>query len=445
MTSPSSSAGAGVALRLSVMMFLQYAVWGAWLPVADRYLTAPVAEGGLGFTGTQMGTILGLAGSIGALSAPFIAGQIADRHFRAERFLALLMVVGGAVKWYTASQTSYTAWLWLSIAYSIVFMPTLALSNSIAFAHLRDAGQEFPKVRVWGTIGWIAASWVFPMIWLQQNLSLGAMPPFLTGPEVDGVTSRLADALRFSGMIAFVYAAFCLLLPATPPRRDGEDRFAFAAAFGLLRYRSFAVLVVAGLVISAIHQVYFMQTGPFFSESLGLADSQLGPAKSIGQFSEIAIMAGLGWMLLRLGVRNILLLGAFAYCLRYGVWALDALPAWLHVSSQILHGVCYACFFATSFIYVDRIAPPEIRHSAQTVFGIVMLGGGPVIGGQLQGLLMERFTADGGPGFPELWSTLSGIGLAVTVLLFFLFRDESEHVDPTEPDPEAEAWAQEAV
>jgi hypothetical protein len=122
------------------MMFLQYAVWGAWLPVAARYLSASTAEGGLGFSGTQIGLILGLAGSIGAMASPFIAGQVADRWFSTERFLAVLLAVGGVIKWVTASQTSYTAWLWLSILYSVVYMPTLALSNSMAFAATSCSG-----------------------------------------------------------------------------------------------------------------------------------------------------------------------------------------------------------------------------------------------------------------------------------------------------------------
>ena len=197
--------------RLGGMMFLQYALWGAWLPLTARYLSASIAEGGLGFSGAQIGMILGLAGSIGAVAAPFIAGQFADRYFSTERVLAFLVLSGGLVKWYTATQTEYSAWLYLSIIYSVLYMPTLALSNSLAFSHIEDKENTFPKIRVWGTIGWIAASWAFPIIWLQQNLSFQLMPPFLSGPEVANVTARLADALKFSAMISVAYGVFCFM------------------------------------------------------------------------------------------------------------------------------------------------------------------------------------------------------------------------------------------
>lgn len=409
--------------RLSLMMFLQYAVWGAWLPVAARYLSAPPADGGLGFTGAQIGMILGLAGSIGAVASPFIAGQLADRYFSTERFLAVLLLLGGVIKWVTASQTTYDAWLWLSIAYSVVYMPTLALSNSMAMVNLAHPDRQFPAVRVWGTIGWIAVSWAFPMIYLQQDLALGWMPPFLTGPELPSVTARLADALRFSAVISWGYAAFCLFLPHTPPRKDAVEPLAFAKAFGLLRHRSFAVLVAASLPISIIHQIYFLQTPPFLS-SLGLADSQIGPAMSIGQFSEIAIMAVLGLVLARLGVRTVITIGAMAYFVRYGIWSMTELPVPVLVASQLLHGVCYACFFAAAFLYTDRVAPADVRHSAQTVFGILILGGGPVIGGWLSGALQAQFTTAGVVAYGSLWQVVSLIGLATAALFWVFFRED---------------------
>ncbi|MDX2057987.1 MAG: MFS transporter [Gemmatimonadales bacterium] len=411
--------------RLSLMMFLQYAVWGAWLPIAGRYLSAPVAEGGLGFTAGQIGLILGLAGSIGAIASPFIAGQLADRYFRTERFLAFLLAVGGVIKWATASQTGYQAWLWLSIAYSVVYMPTLALSNSMAFAHLEDRDRQFPRVRVWGTIGWIAVSWVFPMLYLQHDLAIQAMPPFLVGPEHADVTARLADALRFSALISWGYALFCLFLPSTPPKRDGVEKLAFAKAFRLLREPSFAVLVAASLPISIIHQIYFIQTPPFLSH-LGLLDSQIGPAMTIGQFSEIAVMAVLGWALTRLGFRTVITIGAVAYFVRYLIWSIPALPVEVQVASQALHGVCYAGFFAGAYIYADRIAPADIRHSVQTVFGIIILGGGPVLGGILSGVLADRYAlTSGGIDYASLWRVVSLIGLATAVFFFAFFRQRA--------------------
>jgi len=412
--------------RLSLMMFLQYAVWGAWLPLAARYLTASSAEGGLGFTGTQVGTILGLAGSIGAIASPFIAGQLADRYFSTERFLAVLLALGGVVKWVTASQTGFSAWLWLSIFYSVVYMPTLALSNSMAFANLGDRDREFPKVRVWGTIGWIAASWIFPMLYLQSGLQLQAMPPFLVGPELPNVTARLADSLRFSAFISWGYALFCLTLPHTPPKRDAVEKLAFKRAFGLLSERSFLVLVLASLPISVIHQVYFLQTPPFLSH-LGLADSQIGPAMTIGQFSEIAIMATLGILLTRLGFRTVITIGALAYFVRYFIWSMTGLPVPLLVASQILHGICYACFFAGAFIYTDRVAPSDVRHSAQTVFGIIILGGGPVLGGLLSGWLADTYAQSGGTvDYGALWRVVSFIGLGAAPFFGLLFRERAE-------------------
>jgi hypothetical protein len=301
-------------------------------------------------------------------------------------------------------------------------MPTLALSNSIAFAHIKDPESNFPRVRVWGTIGWIVASWAFPMIWLQTDLGFTWMPPFLTGAEVPDVTSRLADALVFSAIISFGYAIFCFALPHTPPRKDAAEPLAFKGAFALFSRPSFSVLVGISLLVSAIHQIYFMQAGPFLS-SIGLLDSEIGPALTIGQFSEIFFMAILGWFLHRMGFRFVLTIGALAYFARYFVWSMTDLPVPVLVASQVLHGICYACFFASAFIYVDRIASEDIRHSAQTVFGIIILGGGPVLGGWLSGALGARYTIDGVTDFGPLWQALAWLGLAAAVLLFLLFRD----------------------
>ena len=411
--------------RLGTMMFLQYALWGAWLPVTARYLSAGVAEGGLGFSGSEIGMILGLAGSIGAVAAPFIAGQIADRYFSTERILAALVIIGGVVKWITAYQTDYSAWLVLSIIYSVVYMPTLALSNSITFAHMKDPDSDFPKIRVWGTIGWIAASWAFPMIWLQTDLNFQWMPPFIVGPEVANVTSRLADALIFSGVISVTYGLFCFMLPNTPPKKDAVEKLAFKKAFALFNQTSFTILVVASLTVSIIHQIYFLQTGPFLS-SIGLKDSQIGPAMTVGQFAEIAAMAYLGFFLKRFGFRKVIFLGVLAYAARYAVFGTVTFPIWIMVVSQAFHGICYAFFFAGAYIYVDKIADEDVRHSAQTVFGIIILGGGPVIGGWLSGYLQETFTQAGLFDYSPFWYTLSAVGFITALFFGVMFREQVE-------------------
>lgn len=415
--------------RLSLMMFLQYAVWGAWLPVAGRFMQASKTTGGLGFTGDQMGLIIGLGGSIGAVTAPFIAGQIADRYFNTERFLALLLAIGGVIMWALSQQTQFGSWLALAMAYSVVFMPTLALSNSLTFAHLTDRNRQFPFVRVWGTIGWIAASWVFPWIYLQTGLKFTWLPPFLVGTEHADATARLADAFRFSAIMTWGYAVYCLLLPQTPPKRDAVERLAFAKAFRLLTHPSFLVLVVISLMISSIHQIYFIQTGPYFS-SIGLKDSHIGPAMTVGQFAEIAVLPLLGYLLKALGFRAVITIGCLAYLARFSFFGTTDLPPGVIIGSLVLHGVCYSCFFAASFIYVDRLAPEDIRHSAQTLYGILILGLGPVFGGMLSGRLQSLYTITGPAGtaidFSRLWYTVAAIGGAAAVLFALAFRDETK-------------------
>ena len=405
------------------MMFLQYALWGAWLPVTARYLSASIEDGGLGFSGSDIGMILGLAGSIGAIAAPFIAGQFADRYFSTEKVLAFLVFTGGLVKWYTSTQTDYTSWLYLSILYSVLYMPTLALSNSVAFSHVDDAENSFPKIRVWGTIGWIAASWAFPMIWLQQDLSFQLMPPFLSGDEVPNVTARLADALKFSGIISITYGVFCFMLPNTPPKADAVEKLAFKKAFSLFNNKSFLGLVFASLGVSIIHQIYFLQTGPFLSH-IGIPDSQIGPAMTIGQFAEILTMAYLGIFLKRLGFKKVITIGIAAYFLRYAIFGTAMLPVWIMVVSQAFHGFCYAFFFAAAYIYVDKMADDDVRHSAQTVFGIIILGGGPVIGGWLSGYLQNMYTVENVFSFSNFWYTMSAIGLVTMISFFMLFQEQ---------------------
>lgn len=387
-TETSSASPGLITPRLTLMMFLQYAVWGAWLPILGRYLA-----GQLGFSGEEIGWIVGAAGAVGAIFAPFIAGQIADRVFAAERFLCVSMLVGGVVQYLLASQTGFWTWLILSCLYSIIYMPTIAISNSLAFSHLRDPGRQFPSVRLGGTLGWIAVSWVFPMVWLQTGLHTVSYPPYLVGDERPDVMLRLADAMRLSGILSFAYGIYCLTLPHTPPRKSVES-LAFAKAFGLLANPGLAIVTLVALPISIIHTIYFIQTPNFLPTLEGMRTADVQQAMSIGQFSEIFVLAALGFFVRRIGFRWLLTIGCLAYFARFMIFSLGS-PTGLVVASQALHGVCFACFYATAFIYVERVAPNDVRHSAQTVFGIIILGLGPLLAGPVVGQISRYATREG--------------------------------------------------
>jgi nucleoside transporter len=422
---------------LSMMMFFQYAVWGVWLPYLASYLNAaPILDesgnhigGGLGFSGGQIGWILGIAGSVGAISAPFLAGQIADRFINAEKYLGILLVLGGLLKFSTYYAHSYEAFMTLSILYSVAYMPTLALTNSIAFAHLKDPGKSFGPVRTWGTIGWIVASNAFPLIWLQTNLHVTALPPFLAGDPKADQAGLIAEALRVSGVLAILYGLWAMLmLPKTPPTRSSEHPLAFLNAFGLFKKPGLFVVTLTALPIAMIHQVYFIRTAPFL-EAVGFNPAHVGPIMSIGQLSEIVFLAILGLFLKKLGFRWVLTLGCVAYFLRFVLFAIATEETrWIAASSNALHGLCYGFFFAGAYIYVERVAPKDLRHSAQTVFAIVILGVGPVLAGFYNGWLSTLGKEAQGvvENWPSIWWVQGFIGLGCAALVMVAFRMDPE-------------------
>jgi len=426
MTQHRSKLTGPIANSLAAMMFLQYAVWGMWLPYLANYLQGPIEDGGLGFTGAQVGWILGLAGSIGAIAAPFLAGQVADRFLNAEIYLGLLLIMGGAIKFITFYTHDYTYFLLLSICYSIVYMPTLALTNSIAFASMSDPERQFPPIRLWGTIGWIVASNAFPLLWLQSNLEWTWLPPFLEGVEKANATGLFGDCLRVSGVLSVLYGLWAIFaLPATPPKRDVEHPLAFARAFALLRHPGFLIVTLAALPISMIHQVFFIRTGPFLQD-IGFKPANIGPVMSIGQFSEIFFLAILGFVLKLLGYRWILTIGCLAFALRFSIFALGTEETRTMVAiSMVLHGLCYGCFFASAFLMVERLAPKDVRHSAQTVFGIIILGIGPILAGFYNHWLDIFAGPDDGEtlfSWPSLWWVQAGIGLFCAIFVAALLR-----------------------
>ena len=397
-TAPRTSWGAW--MLLAGMMFLQYAVWGLWLLPLPQYLGAAPAQGGLGFTAGQTGWILALGGAFGAVTAPF-AGQIADRYLNAEKTLGLLLLVGGFVNFALSYTTDYTVFLFLSIAYSIVYMPTLPLTNSVSFQNLADPTREFPPIRMFGTIGWAVAAGVFPWVWLGTN------------DPVEN-TRRIADALRASGALSIIYAAYCFfLLPKTPPKPSAEP-LAFAKALRLFGHRGFAVVALMALPIAVIHMAFFFRFFPFLTGPVQIPTKYAGFVTSIGQYSEMFFLAILGLLLKRLGFKTVLAIGIFGYALRFAIFSMIQ-PWWLIAAAQTLHGLCYAFFYAAAYIYVEKVAPADIRHSAQTVFGFLILGVGPILAG-----VYNQYA----PQDPKtFWLLEAGIALAAMLVLLAAFRD----------------------
>ena len=413
---------------LCIMMALQFAVYGLWLPIAGRFLKAdPATEGGLGFTDSQVGWIIGLAASIGAICSPFIT-QFADRHFSAQRFLGVLMICGGIVKLVTVQQTTFVAWLALSVVFAMLFMPAAAICNALAMRHLANPTRQFAGVRLWSTVGWISVAWFFPLIALKTNVSFQWLPPFFRGDDVDFVAAKMLTSVRWSGMLAIGYGVFAFfLLPDTPPVKTERKRFAAVEAFAMLRRPSFCVMLLVTLMLSVTHVNYFVQMSSYL-KVVGLDDAYIMPVMSVGQAVELLMYAILGRLLTRFGFRNILILGALAFAVRFALHGTTNLPIAMQIVGQAFHGICYAFFFGTCFIYVDRIAPREIKNSAQSVYNFVFYGIGPFMAVQLNALLASRFAGESGldqAGFRGYWYVMAGIGLLAAVIMAIFFRDET--------------------
>lgn len=389
--------------RLAVMMFLEYVIWGTWLPLLALYLSDV-----LRFTGGQVGWIFATQAAA-CLVALFAGGQAADRLISTEKLLALCHVIGGTAMLALAFQRSFWPFFVLMLFYQLAYIPTLSLTNAIAFHHLADARSEFGKVRMWGTIGWIAASWPFVFILAGK-----------TGPALH---TALGSIFIVAAVVSYALAAFSLTLPATPPPANGRASNAPLEAIRLLAVPSLLVLFVVTFMDALIHQAYFQWTGAFL-ERAGLPANWIMPAMSIGQVAEIVTMAALGLVLTRLGWRTTMAVGIGAHALRFFVYAICD-PLWLMVAINIVHGMCYAFFFAAVYIFVDEQFPKDSRASAQGLFNVLILGLGPFVGSLLWGELADRFrTAGGEIDFSRIFTVAAWLGVAATALLIAAFHPE---------------------
>jgi nucleoside transporter len=423
--------------KLSFMMFLEYVIYGAWLPLLGLYLDKDY----LNFTAEQQAWVFN-AFAIASIVGMFVGGQIADRYFAQERFLALSHFIGGLAMLALAYQETFWPFFALMLLHCLFYVPTISVTNAISFANISDAQKDFGYIRVWGTIGWIAVAWPFVFIqidWasvpsLQQADGLiawlgGALGTLKTGAAMK---AALASTYTVAGIASLVLAAFSLTLPHTPPPKSAVSSFAPFEALKLLKVLSILVLFIVTFLDSLVHYMYFFWTSRFLKE-IGLAQNWIQPAMSIGQVAEIATMAFLGLVLKRLGWRTTMILGILGHVVRFGIYAIgnqDLL--WLVIVSNIVHGFAYAFFFATVYIYVDENFPKDVRASAQSLFNLLILGLGPFVSNELSGRLLKLFKEGEQIAYHRVFLVPLGLGILATAILAIFFHPEAKEPVPEE-------------
>jgi nucleoside transporter len=414
--------------KLFIMMVLEFFIWGAWLPLIFGYLPS------LGFTPGEQSWILN-AFPIAAIVGMFFSNQFADRNFAAEKFLAVSHLIGGLAILSLAWATSFWPFFILMMVHCLLYVPTISITNSIAFANMKDAQSEFGIVRMGGTIGWILAAWPFTFIlvdWAKVKAAdpqglvnwLGAvLGSGLTGPALQEGTRW---TYIVAGVASLLLAAFSLVLPHTPPKKvtAGENSLAWLEASKLLRHPFVLVLWVVTFLDSFVHNCYFNWTGTFLgSTQVGIAGNWIMPVMSIGQVAEILTMFILGATLKKLGWRVTMIVGVLGHAARFAVYAFLGEHWQLIVLVQVLHGICYAFFFATVYIFVDEYFPKDARASAQGLFNVMILGIGALVANSVCPYVIQKvFTEDGVTNFRGLFLVPMGFAVFAAFLLLAFFH-----------------------
>ena len=387
--------------RLSLMMLLQYFIWGAWYVTMGTYMSTFLQS-----TGVQIGAAYS-ALAIATMISPFFIGLVADRFFAAQRIMGVLHLGGGLLLYLATTVGNNSAFYWIVLIYSLLYMPTIALSNSIAFHQMTDPGKQFPWIRVFGTLGWILA---------------GLMIGFLSIEKSSSTFYMAASASIALGFISFI-------LPNTPPKGKDVNATASSAlgteAFVLFKDKPYLIFFIAAILVCIPLSFYYGFANVFLNE-LGMENA--ASKMILGQVSEGVFILAIPFLFNRIGVKKMLLLGMAAWLLRYVCFAFGNIDTnlWMLYAGIILHGICYDFFFVTGYMYTEKKAGEKIKNAAQGLFTFATYGLGMVIGTTFSGFTTDYYTEGGVHRWQEIWSVPAYIALAVMIYFILFFKEKKE-------------------
>lgn len=396
---------ATVRVKLSTMMFLEFFIWGAWFVTMGTYLIK-----NLGATGTQNAGAYATQ-ALGAIIAPFIIGLIADRYFSAQKILGVLHLLGAALLFYVTTVQKFDAFYPGILAYMVIYMPTLALVNSVSFKQMFNPSKEFPWIRVFGTLGWIVAGVIIGWLGWEQS-------------------GTLVLTFKMAAIASVILGLLSFTLPETPPAKRGQKTtfgdIIGLDSIGMLKNRSYLVFFLASVAICIPLAFYYNFTNPFLNE-VGM--KRAAGVQSLGQVSEFAFMVAMPFFFVRLGVKKMLAMGMLAWALRYVLFAYgDAGNGyWMLVAGIVIHGVCYDFFFVTGQIYTDNLAGDRFKSAAQGFITLATYGVGMLIGFYLSGPIVDHWkTSATSHNWQTIWLIPGGIAAAVMVIFLLFFKDKNQ-------------------
>ena len=411
-----------IRFRLSIMMFLEFFIWGVFFVTMGTYI-------GKLFSGAEdINSVIGRMYATqpwAALLAPLVVGYLGDRFMNKERLNGILHLIGAALLMGVSMLQDEVPFFWTLLAFFICYMPTLALVNTIAFQNVDDIERDFPPIRLWGTIGWIVGGLVI------SESFFGLFPlPILPGIEDAG--SRSVQ-FQIAAAVSVLFGLYSFTLPASPPQGRGKP-VDFVQVLGfdalrLMRSPAYLMFAVCSFLICVPLAFYYSRTGEFVRQ-MAFGD-RFGAVMALGQVSEIVFMALVPFFLTRLGVKRMLLVGMLAWALRYVLFGWFPESPVMLVLGIALHGICYDFFFVTGQLYTDRVAPPEIRTSAQALVGLLTYGAGMLVGNYVMGFWGDRIGLD--PALreswlakaSEFWLMPAAFATAVAILFLVTFHDHT--------------------